>query len=105
MTHSGETYITPSFATQVVAGLHTAPLRRASAAALRLSLREEQVLRLVLRGKTNREIATVLSLSDKTIKHYMGVLMQRLNARNRIEVVLTAQVLGMQGDAPRPMMN
>ena len=103
---SGETYITPSFATKVVSGLHAASLQRTSAAALRLSTREEQVLRLVLRGKTNREIATALSLSDKTIKHYMGVLMQRLNARNRIEVVLTAQGLGMEVDAiPRPALN
>lgn len=104
--HNGETYITPSFAATVVAGMRSASLRRASAAALRLSTREEQVLRLVLRGKTNREIGSVLSLSDKTIKHYMGVLMQRLNARNRIEVVLTAQELGMEVEtSPRPMMN
>ena len=104
--HNGETYITPSFAATVVAGMRSASLRRASAAALRLSTREEQVLRLVLRGKTNREIGSVLSLSDKTIKHYMGVLMQRLNARNRIEVVLTAQELGMEVEtAQRPMMN
>ncbi len=104
--HNGETYITPSFAATVVAGMRSASLRRASAAALRLSTREEQVLRLVLRGKTNREIGSVLSLSDKTIKHYMGVLMQRLNARNRIEVVLTAQELGMEVEtSQRPMMN
>lgn len=104
--HNGETYITPGFAATVVAGMRTAALRRSSAAALRLSTREEQVLRLVLRGKTNREIGTVLALSDKTIKHYMGVLMQRLNARNRIEVVLTAQELGMQSEvAQRPLMN
>ncbi|MGB3278830.1 MAG: response regulator transcription factor [Pseudorhodobacter sp.] len=95
--HRGETYLSPSFAGQVVSGLRTASLRRAAAAALRLSNREEQVLRLLLRGKTNREIAEALSLSDKTVKHYMGMLMQRLNARNRIEVVLNAQQLGMEG--------
>lgn len=97
----GETYISPSFATKVVTGMRAASMQRASAAALRLTSREEQVLRLVLRGMTNREIGVALSLSDKTIKHYMSVLMQRLNARNRIEVVLTAQELGMQVDHGR----
>lgn len=94
--HEGDTYITPSFAAKVVTGLRTASLRRATAAALRLTSREEQVLRLLLQGKTNREIAEALSISDKTVKHYMSMLMQRLNARNRIEVVLTAQELGME---------
>jgi DNA-binding NarL/FixJ family response regulator len=91
--HGGDTYITPSFASKVIAGLRTASLRRATAQAIRLSVREEQVLRLLLRGNTNKEIAQVLSISDKTVKHYMTVLMQKLNVRNRIEVVLAAQEL------------
>ena len=92
---AGETYISAGFASKVVAGLRNASLRRAATETLRLSIREEQVLRLLLLGKTNREIATALSLSDKTIKHYMTMLMQRLNVRNRIEVVLAAQELGI----------
>lgn len=104
--HAGETYITPSFATKVVSGLRTASVRRATAAALRLTNREEQVLRSLLRGKTNREIAASLSISEKTVKHYMGMLMQRLNARNRIQVVLAAQELGMEGaELKRSSMN
>lgn len=91
--HGGDTYITPSFASKVIAGLRTASLRRQAARAIRLSAREEQVLRLLLRGNTNKEIAQALSISDKTVKHYMTVLMQKLNARNRIEVVLAAQEL------------
>ncbi|MGO4917862.1 LuxR C-terminal-related transcriptional regulator, partial [Pseudogemmobacter sp. W21_MBD1_M6] len=95
--HAGNTYITADFAAKVVSGLHTASLRRASAAALRLSTREEQVLGLLLRGNTNLEIAEALSLSDKTVKHYMGMLMKTLKARNRVEVVLNAQQLGLEG--------
>ena len=91
----GESYISAGFASKVVAGLRSASLRRAATETLRLSVREEQILRLLLLGKTNREIATALSLSDKTIKHYMTILMQRLNVRNRIEVVLAAQELGI----------
>jgi two-component system nitrate/nitrite response regulator NarL len=91
----GETFITPSFAGKVIAGLRTASLRRAAAQAIRLSLREEQVLRLLLRGGTNKEIANSLDISDKTVKHYMTRLIQKLNVRNRIEVVLAAQQMEM----------
>ncbi len=94
--HAGETFISPGFAGKLVSGLRTAGLRRERADALRLSSREEQIMRLLLRGATNREIAAALSISDKTVKHYMTVLMQRLNVRNRIEVVLAAQEMGME---------
>lgn len=89
----GETYITQSFATQVIAALQNSALRKRAAAAIKLSLREEQIVRLLLRGKTNKEIANQLSISEKTVKHYMTILMQKMNARNRIEVVLAAQSL------------
>ncbi len=98
--HAGETFVTPNFAASVVAGIRAAALRQAATVALRLSIREEQVLRLLLLGKTNREIAAALKISDKTVKHYMTLLMQRLNARNRIEVVLAAQELGIDVKVP-----
>ena len=64
---------------------------------VRFSKREEDVLRLLLRGSTNREIADGLSLQEKTVKHYMSVLIQKLDVRNRVEVVLAAQELASSG--------
>jgi DNA-binding NarL/FixJ family response regulator len=87
----GETYITQSFANQVIAGLRNASLRKVAAAAVRFSIREDQIVRLLLRGKTNKEIAIALNISEKTVKNYMTILMQKLNARNRLEVVIAAQ--------------
>ncbi len=89
--HLGESYISPSFASKVVAGMRTASLRRTARENCRFSVREEQVLRLLLLGHTNKEIAECLSISDKTVKHYMTVIMQKMNVRNRIEVVLAAR--------------
>jgi DNA-binding NarL/FixJ family response regulator len=89
----GKTYITQSFASQVITALRSASLRRAAAEAVRLSIREDQILRLLLRGKTNKQIALSLTISEKTVKNYMTILMQKLNARNRLEVVLAAQSL------------
>jgi DNA-binding NarL/FixJ family response regulator len=87
----GETYITQSFASQVIAGLRNAGLRRAAAEAVRFSIREDQIVRLLLRGLTNKAIAISLKISEKTVKNYMTILMQKLNARNRLEVVIAAQ--------------
>ena len=89
----GETYITQSFASQVIAGLRNASLRRVAAEAVRFSIREDQIVRLLLRGFTNKAIATSLKISEKTVKNYMTILMQKLNARNRLEVVIAAQAL------------
>ncbi len=97
----GETYITPSFAAKVVSSLRQAPQRRAHPRIM-FSKREEEVLRLLLRGSTNKEIAEALSISDKTVKHYMTVLIQKLNVRNRVEVVLAAQELASSGALQQP---
>ena len=89
----GETYITRSFASQVIAGLRNATVRRVAAQAVNFNIREDQIIRLLLRGKTNKEIAIVLKISEKTVKNYMTILMQKLSARNRLEVVIAAQAL------------
>jgi len=89
----GETYITQSFAAQVIAALRNASQRRVAAEAVRFSIREDQIVRLLLHGKTNREIAVSLRISEKTVKNYMTILMQKLNARNRLEVVIAAQAI------------
>jgi DNA-binding NarL/FixJ family response regulator len=90
---NGETYITQSFASRVISALRDSSLRRKAAEAVKLSIREEQIVRLLLRGNTNKQIANVLKISEKTVKHYMTVLMQKLHARNRVEVVIAAQKL------------
>lgn len=93
-TLAGETYITPSFATKVIASLRNASLRKIAARAIKLSIREDQIVKLLLRGRTNKEIAIQLGIGEKTVKHYMTVLMQKLNVRNRLEVIIAAQKLG-----------
>ena len=88
-----DVYVTPAFATKVIYALKDQTLKRQKAITDRLSVREEQVVRLLLLGKKNNEIAHELSLSDKTVKTYMTSLMAKLNARNRLEAVIAAQRL------------
>ncbi len=99
--HKGETYMSPRVAANVVAGLQV-NARARTVPTVRFSRREEDVLRFLLQGCTNKEIALSLSLSEKTIKHYMTVLMQKLDVRNRVEVVLAAQELASSGGLKSP---
>ena len=56
-----------------------------------LTKREESILDLVSRGQTNKEIARALSITEKTVKHYMTNIMQKLQVRNRVEAVVVSQ--------------
>jgi two-component system, NarL family, nitrate/nitrite response regulator NarL len=94
--NAGETYINPGFASKVVAALRKENVRQ-SVPRVTFSRREEDVLRLLLRAKTNRQIADELAISEKTVKHHMTVLIQKLNVRNRIEVLLAAQEMASSG--------
>ena len=55
-----------------------------------LTAREEQILGCVARALTNKEVARELNISEKTVKHYMTVIMEKLQVRNRVEAVQKA---------------
>jgi len=80
----GETYITPEFANKL---LSNSKKHEAQTPNFDLTHREEEVIREVSKGLTNREVATRLSISEKTVKHHMGCVMHKLHARNRVEAV------------------
>lgn len=94
----GETFITPSFAATILTALRDDRLRKRAAQLVDFSIRENQIMRLLLRGRTNKEIAKALAISEKTVKCYMTTVMQKLNARNRTEAVLACQKIGLQQD-------
>jgi two-component system, NarL family, nitrate/nitrite response regulator NarL len=89
----GEKYVTHCVANQLIAALHDVAARNAANRQIKFSMREDQILRLLLDGKTNKAIAGILAITENTVKHYMSILMQKLNARNRLEVVIAAQKL------------
>jgi two-component system nitrate/nitrite response regulator NarL len=71
------------------------PLRMidASGAAL-LSRREQEVVRCVAEGLSNREIAQRLGLTEHTVKNYLFRIFDKLGVSKRVEVVLYAYSLG-----------
>ncbi len=101
----GAVYITPFFMSKVLSTLQHRALQRKESQRLNFSVRESQVVKLLLDGKQNREIAIALSLSEKTVKGYMTHLMQKLHARNRVEVVIAAQKMSTgTADAQHAML-
>ena len=60
-----------------------------------LTPREREVLDLMARGSTNREIAAALHLSPHTIHEHTSSLYRKLSARNRAEAVQLAGRLGL----------
>ncbi|MFN8205410.1 MAG: response regulator transcription factor [Solirubrobacteraceae bacterium] len=60
-----------------------------------LSDREQDVLRGIASGGTNRDIAGTLFISEHTVKQHTHVLYRKLQARNRAEAVQRAQRLGL----------
>lgn len=59
-----------------------------------LTAREEQVLLAAARGRTNGEIGDELSISLSTVKTHIAALMRKLDARNRVEIVMWAYETG-----------
>ncbi len=83
----GESYVTPGLAARLLTQVRRPEPARA-AALPQLTGREGQILAQVARGLTNKEIARALSLSEKTVKHHMTNVMQKLQVRNRVEAAM-----------------
>lgn len=60
-----------------------------------LTAREREVLHLIAEGKTNADIAAVLSISPHTVTRHRANLMKKLNVHNRVELVSVANSRGL----------
>ena len=60
-----------------------------------LTKREAQILRSILDGKTNKQIALMLSRSRRTIEYHRNRLMRKLNVHNTVELVKRAVAMGI----------
>ncbi len=91
--HYGEVYITPSLAARLLVGVSDTPGASADHDPLLGSLteREVQILRLIAQGLINKQIGVEIGLSEKTVKHYVTNILQKLQVSNRVEAALIAQ--------------
>ena len=83
----GDVYVSPSLAAEMLVSLTHG---HAPDALQELTEREREILRRIGKGLTNREIGAQLFLSEKTIKHYVTNILQKLQVRSRVEAALIA---------------
>jgi two-component system, NarL family, response regulator len=74
------------------------PIARALASRMpdsELSPREQEVLHLLVEGKTNKEIANDLGITEATVKCHVSTILMRLNVSDRTQAVVTALQRGL----------
>lgn len=84
---AGEIYVSPSIAAEMLVSLTQG---KAPDPLQELTDREREILALIGSGLTNREIGERIFLSEKTIKHYVTNILQKLQVRSRVEAALVA---------------
>jgi two-component system, NarL family, response regulator len=60
-----------------------------------LSPREQEVLRLLVNGKSNKEIASQLGITNATVKCHVSTILMRLNVSDRTQAVVAALQRGL----------
>ena len=91
---NGEVYVTSTLASSI---LHEMTREDTLDPIDQLTPRERDILELVAEGRTNREIGEELYLAEKTVKHYMTNVLQKLHVRSRVEAALLAQKRELEG--------
>ena len=85
---TGEIYVSPSVADQVLHQIVNGPNNATSTSPIdRLTDRELEVVQLIGRGLSSREVAESLNLSVKTIESHRAHVKEKLNLRNATELV------------------
>ena len=91
---AGHSLISPSMAskllTEFTALSRQADGRPATVAGPHLTDRELEVLRLVATGRSNREIAAALSISENTVKNHVRNILEKLHLHSRMEAAMYA---------------
>ena len=87
---NGESYVSPGLAARVLTVLSQPRPNEAPTVFDDLTARELDILKLVAKGLSNKEVAIDLDIQEKTVKHHMTAIMSKLQARNRVEAALMA---------------
>src|SRR5206468_112416 len=82
---AGKTYLAPAAAAKLAEGL----------ARVQVTPRELSTLRLMADGKSNKEIASTLGISERTVKTHLGHLFEKLGVTSRTEALKVATRRGL----------
>ncbi len=97
--HAGGSLLSPDLTARLVERIQASgedqSTDRGEGASESLTEREDQVLRALARGWTNREIARELGITERTVKFHVGAILAKLGAGNRTEAVRRALEQGL----------
>jgi len=94
--HQGIYQLDPAVASKVVGALKSKPTEPARSTVFEeLTQREVDVLRLIAKGATNREIADELVISEGTVKNHISNMLGRLGLRDRTQAAIYAKENGL----------
>lgn len=82
---AGRTYLAPAAAAKLAEGM----------ARMQVTPRELSTLRLMADGKSNKEIANALGITERTVKSHLGHLFEKLGVTSRTEAVKVATRRGL----------
>ena len=84
---SGKTYISPQLSSEVADTMLSALREHRDPSILNLTPRERDVLNLVVKGHTSKQIADILCLSPRTIDHHRANLLKKFKMKNTVDLV------------------
>ncbi len=95
--HGGDALLSPSITRRLIEDFaaRTDPLELPEALLEQLTPREREVLVLVARGLSNREIAKRLVVTQATVKSHVGSILMKLGLRDRVQAVVFAYEHGI----------
>lgn len=85
----GDSYISPNLAVNILMRSQE-KTKTNTVEDFDLSEREQQILKKLATGLSNRDIANDICLSEKTVKHYMTNIMTKLHVSNRVQAAIKA---------------
>jgi len=95
--HEGKAQLHPDIVKKLMHRVAT-PQIEADATQGDLTARESEVLSFIARGKSNREIAVTLSISEKTVKTHVGNILSKLHLADRTQAAIYAHKHGLAPD-------
>lgn len=96
--HAGEVYVTSTMAASLLMEMAHTSAKTKTHPIDQLNEREQSILEWVAKGLTNRQIGNELHLAEKTVKHYMTNILQKLQVNNRVQAALMAERQGLLSD-------
>ncbi|HEU4948750.1 MAG TPA: response regulator transcription factor [Kribbella sp.] len=98
---AGDALLSPTITKRVIEKFVRTPRPQPPKELGELTAREQEVFRLIAGGRSNSEIAKDLYISDTTVKTHVTHILQKLNLRDRVQLVVLAHQTGLfDADTP-----